>query len=282
MPGWYPFAAAGLLTTVLLAFARLGVRLTARGKDMDVAIGKGNMALGLVYVADVLSIFLIAGSITTNCVEGDPKHDALFLTTFGGAGALLYYAASRAGMRVLLHARLQGELARGNTAAGVAAAAHAIATGIVTAHAFGGDDWESLGLSLSFFVIAQVTLHVFVILFRALTSYDDAEEILGENMAAAISYAGLTLGIALIVGHAVEGDFEGWQLSTKGYVLALGYALGLYLVRQVLVQGIVLGHAPSFRGGKLDSEIGIERNTAMASLEAVAYVATALLVGEVG
>ena len=72
-------------------------------------------------------------------------------------------------------------------------------------------------LTIVFFLIAQVTLHLLVILFRTLTLYAEDEEIMGENVAAALSYAGAMLAVAIIVGHAAEGTFEGWGASLRAY-----------------------------------------------------------------
>ena len=81
-----------------------------------------------------------------------------------------------------------------------------------------------------------MTLLVFVSLFRALTTYDDAEQIHGENVAAALSYAGVTIAVGIVVARAVEGDFEGWLTSLKGYGGVLLSLVALYPVRQLFVQ----------------------------------------------
>ena len=61
------------------------------------------------------------------------------------------------------------------------------AAAIITSRCMAGNDVGTLGISVVFFVLGQVTLHVFVSLFRALTTYDDAEQIAGENLAAALT-----------------------------------------------------------------------------------------------
>ena len=66
-----------------------------------------------------------------------------------------------------------------------------------------------------------------------------------------------------------------------GYGLALLLNLVFYPVRQLVVQTVLLGGAPTLRGGRLDVAIGHERNVGMGALEAVAYVATALLMNGV-
>ena len=101
--------------------------------------------------------------------------------------------------------------------------------------------------------------------------------ILGGNVAAALSYAGLTVGVAVIVGQAVDGTFTGWGPSFIAYGKALLWAAGLYLVRQLIVQTIFLGSF-SLRGGTLDTEISRDKNVGMGAIEAMVYVATGLIV----
>ena len=137
---------------------------------------------------------------------------------------------------------------------------------------------RELGLTLTVFVLGQITLVLFITLFRALTTYDDAEQIQGENLAAALSYAGVSVAIAVIVGRALEGDFTGWDESLRGYGGVLLFLLALYPVRQILVQVVLLGAPFTFRGGRLDAGVAAERNEGLGALEAVTYLATALAI----
>jgi uncharacterized membrane protein YjfL (UPF0719 family) len=166
-------------------------------------------------------------------------------------------------------------------AAGVAAGAHYVATALIVGSAVGGESLGMIGVSLTFFVLAIFTLQIFVILFRTLTSYDDSEEILAENLAAAISYAGVTIGMGIIIGQAVEGTFTGWLPSLKGYSKALAYCATLYFVRQFVVQSLILGGAVRLRGGKLDELVGRKSDVGVAAIEAGAYIGAAILLGHV-
>jgi len=177
-----------------------------------------------------------------------------------------------------LRAQLGREVERGNVASGLAAGAHYVATGIITSRALSGHSAIELALSLGFFLLAQLTLHVFVMLFRALTTYDDAEQIQGENLAAALSYSGVTIAIAIVIARALEGDFDGLLMSLKGYGSVLAFLFALYPIRQVVVQGVLLGGPVALRGGRLDQGIAAERNEGMAALEAVTYLSSALAI----
>jgi len=242
-------------------------------------LGARSGARDLADAAEVVAIFMIAAQAATGCVGGyDLPMDALRVLAFGGTAALLLHVAGRQGVRLLFRGRLEMELAEGNSAAGVAAAAHVLATGVIAARLFKGEAWEDLGASLLFFVIAQASLHVLVWLFRMLTVYDDAEEILDHNLAAGLSYAGVTLAAGLLVAYAVDGTCVTIGDSLYRYGVALLLGLALYPVRQILVPLLFLGAAPRLRGGPLDRAISEERNVGMAALEAATYVGTALMV----
>jgi len=236
-----------------------------------------NSARRLVRVGQVLGVFLVAASAVKNSAEGlSVTRDILWVSAFGAVAVLLLAVTGRLGVRLLLQGRLANEIDRGNAAAGLAAGANYVAAGIIISRAIGGTDLRSLGVSLVFFVIAQLTLHLFVSLFRALTTYDDAEQIHGENFAAALSYSGALIAFSIIIARALDGDFVSWSESLRGYGEVLLLAMALYPVRQVFVQMLMLHAGFTLRGGRLDSGIAVERNEGMGAIEAAAYLATAL------
>ncbi|MBI5534854.1 MAG: DUF350 domain-containing protein [Deltaproteobacteria bacterium] len=265
---------AGCLAVALLVVTRLASLLLWRE-----AVDKPNAATRLVQAGETLGVFLVAGSAAHGCVHGDQLRSEIFWAgVFGFFGAILLIATGRLGTGLLLGKSLREEVRSGNQAAAIACAGHYIATAIIIARCLYGNDLATLGVSLAFFAIGQITLHGCVLLFRALTSYDDAEEIKGENVAAGLSYAGATVALAMIIGHAAEGTFTGWSSSLKAYGAALLFSLALWPVRQLLVQTIVVGGRPTLWKGKLDEGIARERNAGLGALEAVSYLATALIV----
>jgi uncharacterized membrane protein YjfL (UPF0719 family) len=279
LPPLYALGFAVGTTLVLLALFRLGRRVLSPETSVGKSFAESNAARHLLDVGQVLGVFLVAAAVVKNCVRGeDLGSDLVSAGAFGVLGLVLVAVMGRLGTQLLLRSKLPAEIARGNTAAGLAAGSHYVATGIVAAHAIAGSKLRDVGLSLLFFVLAMAALWAFVTLFRALTTYDDAEQIQGENLAAALSYAGLSIGVAIIVGCALDGDFVSWEISLKGFGMILLLALALYPVRQLFVQSLLLGAPLALRGGRLDTGIGTERNEGIGALEAVSYVATALSV----
>ncbi len=267
------------MLSMLLLHQLVVRRLLVKSASMRVDMLGDNRAHGLRNVGDVLAVFLIGAAVVKNCVHGDDfQHDVLWAALFGTMGLVLLELTGLLGMRLLMRQRLADSLDRGNVAAGVAAASHYVATGIITSRAVAGSDLRGLGLSITFFLLAQFAHQTIVTLYRALTTYDDAEQVEGENLAAAISYGGISIAVAAIVARALEGEFAGWIPALTGFGMLVATAFALYPIRQFIVQGLLLGGKPSLRGGDLDVGVGRDRNVAAASLEAASYLGTALAI----
>jgi uncharacterized membrane protein YjfL (UPF0719 family) len=279
----YPLVFAIVLSVVLLLLLQGVIGVMRKAERLHVAMAEGNVARAVLHAADFLSILLMSAATVQSCVHGENiTKDLLWGGAFGVGSTVIYGLASRLGMRALLQAKMVGELEKGNAAAGIAAAGHAISTGILMSKSIAGDDLSSLGLSAFFFVLGQVTLHLYVALFRVFTQYNDAEEIEGENVAAALSYAGLSVALSIIIGRALEGTFTGWASSLASYGTMLAYGLGLYVVRQIILQTIILRGGFAVRGGIIDVEIGRDRNVGVGALEGASYIGAALLLAKLG
>ena len=264
--------------TLLAMLAALRGVQARRDRSLP-AEARANAALRLASVGEVLATFLVgAAAVKHNVTGASLRADLAWTAAFAALGLAMVLVFGALGTRALLRARLPAELARGNVAAGLAAASHVVATGILAARAVAGHSLYALGLALAFFALALVAHGLFVALFRALTTYDDAEQIAGENLAAALSYAGVSIAVAVLVARGLEGDFAGWSASLRGFAGVAAWCLALYPVRQLVVEGLLLGARPSLRGGALDRAIGVDRSEGMAALEATAYLGTALAI----
>lgn len=275
-----PYVAAfGVGATLgLLLLHLLLKRLLTPSHSVRRDLSGANTAWRLTQVGELFAVLLIAASVVHNCITGQLRHDLLWVASFGTLGVALLELVSLLGKRLLLRSTLRAELDRDNAAAGLAAGASSVSVGILLAPALAGNNLASVGLAMAFFTLAVFTQAGFVTLFRALTAYDDEEQIRGENLAAALSYAGISIAVAVMVARGVEGDFEGWSTSLRGFAKVVAWTLGLYPVRQLVVQGLLMGARPTLRGGALDEAIGTDHSYAMAALEATAYLGTALAI----
>jgi hypothetical protein len=88
----------------------------------------------------------------------------------------------------------------------------------------------------------------------------------------------LIIAIGIMAGYAVAGNFTGYAQGFRDFGLMMLATVALYPVRQIVVQMLFLGGGFSFRQGRLDHEIAQDRNVGAGLLEAVGYIATALVV----
>lgn len=249
---------------------------TARAKLDDGA----DAAHRLYAVGQVFGVLFVVATIVHRTVIGDDlQEDMLWSGMFAIVGVLLYFAAGQLGVRLLLGRKLGAEIDEGNAAAGLAGGAHHAAMAILVAEVATGDDIPSVGLAAGFFCVGVVAHQLLVAAFRFLTTYDDAEQIAGENSAAALSYAGVSIAVALILARGLQGDagdFDSYGHSLVDFAEVALLALVLWPVRQVVLLGVVLGARPALRGGRLDDAVGAERDVPLAALEALAFISVAL------
>lgn len=266
----------GLCTALaLLLVLRVGRQLVSRTAKDEGA--KPNPAQRFVFAGDALAVLLVSSAVVRYNVAGQSLvHDVLSVTIMGVTGLALVQLAGSLGVRALFGGHLRAELSRANIAAGIAAGAHFASMGVLARHAVAAQDWRSWGLSLIFFALAVATQLGAVTLFRALTTYDDDEHIRGGNTAAALSYAGVSLASAVVISRALEGDFTTWKHSLAGFAMLSACVLGLYPVRQLIVQGLFMKAAPTLRGGAIDDAVAQERDVGAAVLEASTYLASAM------
>jgi uncharacterized membrane protein YjfL (UPF0719 family) len=274
----HAFAAA--VAVALLVLFHVAQRILSPRHTVTSDARGANVAWTVVQAGHLAAVILLVPGVVTEALTHETLGGAaVWALAFGVLGVVLIQLVGELGIRLLLRATLRQELETGNVAAGVAAGANYVAVGILAAPAIAGSDLHGLGLSLAFFMLAVATQAAYVALFRALTVYDDAEQIQGENVAAAISYAGVSVAVAWVLARALTGgDFAGWGPALTGFAGVASAALLLYPVRQIVIQGLVLGRAPTLRGGALDQAIGAERNAGLAVLEALAYVAAAVAI----
>ncbi|MEZ5964827.1 MAG: DUF350 domain-containing protein [Planctomycetota bacterium] len=260
-----------LVLLVLLVLDRIIDRVLGGGRRPAAA------AHELVAAAELATVFLFAGHATA-AASGSGSSDWLWALAFGGLGLLTCRVVTAFGLHALFGRGLfGGGLAAASTAAGTVACGYVLATGIVGARVFAGGDAGGLVVALVFFAVSQVSLHLLVWLFRRLTRYDDAAEVARGNAAAGLAHAGLGLAVALLVAHAADGEFLGYADSLREYGFALLAGVALYPVRQLLVQTLVLGHAPALLGGALDDRVAAG-DLGAGACEAATYVGTALFV----
>ena len=163
-------------------------------------------------------------------------------------------------------------MAAGNPAAAIQACAHLLGAVVIATVSWGGSDAASLLVSASFCALGWLAVIAIGAGHRLVTRYRDHEEIAAGNTAAALASAGLHLAIAVVVGHAIEGQFTTWSDSLTAFAIALAWALALYPLRQLVLARIILRLSPS----EMDAAIMARRDHGLGAAEGVCYVISAL------
>jgi uncharacterized membrane protein YjfL (UPF0719 family) len=269
---------------VTMAFALPAVlvllALDAALRGKAVTPDETNAGNRMLLAARVLSWFLLAGTLATGCrvddASGSPDVWATlgWMAVFGTAGVAGLVAARAVGFAVM--PGLAAAARAGNLAAAFTAAAHIAAIGMLIANVAAGTSWFELGLAAISFAIGQATLLALLACFRLLTAYDDREQILAGNLAAALSHGGLTIALALVIANASDGPYAGVWPALRDYGIALAESMIVYPLRQLVVQCLILHGKPTFVGGELDRAVAA-RDVGAGALEATTYVAAALL-----
>jgi uncharacterized membrane protein YjfL (UPF0719 family) len=245
-------------------------------------VHKDYPAMGVQISGYVLGMMLIVASVLSGSGSGSLLIDARDVAIYGTTGIIVLALSSTLLLRVFLSAEAHESVRQGNIAVAITAAGSYIATALVIAACVSGDARGGNFLTSIVFMLAGfVALLVITYLFRRLTAYDDVQEILGGNVSAAMSYAGLMIAIGIIVGHAAKGDFVDYVSSFAGFGRALLAVVALYPIRQFLVQGLLLGSGFRLYGGGLDDEISRDKNINAGIIEAVSYIGAALLIAKV-
>lgn len=267
-----------LAVIVLLIIARLVFRLVLGQSVTDALINRDNKAAAVSlcgFLLGVINVVIPILSGPSHSFWGDVKGVLAY-----GVGGILAMAVASLIFEQYSRATgtpLREQIAEGNVSAGIVDGAIHLASSYIVAGALTGDG-GSLVPTVVFWLAGVAALILLTHIFRMLTAYNDSHLIQSDNLAAAIGCAGLIVSIGMMVGSAVSGSFTGYADSFRQFGVALLIVLVLYPVRQIIVQMLLLGAGFSFRNGRLDKEIAEDKNVGVGLLEAVGYLATALIV----
>lgn len=268
-------------TTLLIVVARLVNQLVMNVHLIDSLVEKDNPAVGVQSAGYLFAIILITTSVLTGEGQGSIWDDVLPILTYGVGGIILLALVATSSLRFFLTKESLQAVRNGNLAAGIVVAGSYVGTGIIIASCVSGEAKGGDLLSAAiFFLTGQISMIIITWVFRRLTAYDDIQEILNGNIPAALSYGGVMIAVGLIVANAVEGDFTGYEQGFLSFGKAVIAVVALYPIRQILVQGLLLGGGFSIYGGRLDNEISHDRNLNAGIIEAVSYIASALMIAK--
>lgn len=270
-----------LAVIVLLIIARLVYRLLLGQGVTETLINQDNKAAAVSlcgFMLGVINVIIPVLSGPSHSFWGDVKGVLAY-----GIGGILAMAVT--GFIFEQYSRATGmplreQIASGNVAAGIVDGAIHFAASQIVAGALTGDG-GSIAPTIIFWAAGVAAMIALTHIFRKLTAYNDSDLIGKGSVAVALGNAGLIIAIGIMVGYAVSGNFTGYADSFRSFGLMLLVVLVLYPVRQIIVQMLLLGAGFSIRGGRLDQEIAQDQNVGAALIEAVGYLATAMVVTRV-
>lgn len=136
-----------------------------------------------------------------------------------------------------------------------------IASALIVAGALTGQDGTWL-TTLVFFLLGQVSLCVFGLVYQKVTTrYDIHEELERDNVAAGIAYGGNLIAMGVIIMRGSAGDFVSWEANLSKFGAYLIVALGLLTVGHFVIDRVFLP------GRTLEEEIVEDRNVNAGYLE---------------
>ncbi len=285
---WESILFIGATLVAMLMIARLVNQFIFKASMTEVISKEDKSALGIALAGFLFGVVHITAEVLAGEGHQSWLVDAGLVALWGLGGITLLTLLSLFGFKLFHGVDYMQEVQKGNVAVGIVAAARFIATSMVIAAAVSGENTTTSSAlvtegsaalaSFVFFLVGQLTLIVVTWLFRFLTSYDDAKELASGNIAAALSYSGLMIGIGIAIHKGIKGDFIGYATGLLSYAKSMSVVIAFYPIRQFLVQGLLIGGSFALYGGTLDQEISRDRNIAAGTIEAMAYISTALLI----
>lgn len=135
-----------------------------------------------------------------------------------------------------------------------------VASALVVAGSIHGEGGGVVS-ALVFFVLGQVALIVFTLVYDFVIPYSLHQEIERDNVAAGVGFAGGLVGIGLIAMHAVSGDFISWTTNLTVFVLEFMVVIVFLFLVRLFFDRVVLS------GADLNHEIAHDRNLGAGILE---------------
>lgn len=151
-----------------------------------------------------------------------------------------------------------------NVGTGVIEAGAYIASALVIGGSIQGEG--GILTAAVFYLIGQVCLVLFGILYRGLTPYSLKEQIEQKNTAAGLGFAGGLISIGIIIMRAVSGSFTGWEKDLKVLALDIAIIFVYLIVVRLVFDKFVL------RNSDLNTEIANDKNLGAGLLEMVVSI----------
>jgi uncharacterized membrane protein YjfL (UPF0719 family) len=145
-----------------------------------------------------------------------------------------------------------------------------LATGIIAAGSVSGQGGNVL-TSVIFFVLGQISLFIFSLIYEKFSTYNIHDELLNKNTASGVAFAGNLIALSIIVMNATSGDFVNWQKDIMLFAIANVIAFIFLPVIRLVMDRLVVP------GDSLGREIKEDKNIGAGFLEATIAISFAVI-----
>lgn len=157
-----------------------------------------------------------------------------------------------------------------NTGVGAVHCGAYIATGLVVAGSISGEGGGVLSV-IVFFMLGQLSLLSFSLIYERLLPYDIHETLLGGNIASGIAFAGHLVALAIIIMNASAGNFSDWGKDLTQFVIADVVAFVFLPALRLAMDRMIIP------GQSLGRKIRDDGNVGAALLEATTAICFAIV-----
>ncbi len=251
----------GLFLAILVLAKLANDLLTPYSIDLQLT-KRDNLALSV----SLAGYFIAVVIVFLGALLGPSRGLAIDLLSVGGysIGGLLLLNVSRfVNDKLILRkfSNVKEIIEDQNTGTGAVQFGSYVASGCIIAGAIHGVGGGPLS-ALVFFVLSQILLVIFGLLYNALTPYDVHEEIEKDNVAAGVAFGGGLVALGIVLMRASSGSFVGWGVNLRNFGIDAALIFVLLPLMRVFFDRIILP------GARLDTEISKDRNVGAAFLEA--------------
>ena len=137
----------------------------------------------------------------------------------------------------------QGVVVTGNTAVGIVEAGMYLATGFILNGAVsgsGGTFFQGIASAILFFVLGQLALLIFGLIYEMVTPFNVRQEIKKNNLAAGIGLGGILVALGLVLRSSIAGPFTGWQNDLTAFAIYALFGIVMLLGFRAVADRILL------------------------------------------
>jgi uncharacterized membrane protein YjfL (UPF0719 family) len=240
-------------------------------KINDELTQKDNLAISLTmcgYYLGTVAIFIGALFGPT----GDFLQDLMLVGSYSILGLIFLNISRYINDKVILRkfCNVEQLTKEHNVAVGAVQFGTYVATGLIAAGAVTGTG-GGVETAIVFFVLGQISLLIFSMIYDVFTPYSIHEELGKKNVAAGAALGGTLIALGIIVLNGVSGNFVSWEENLINLAIVNVMAFVFLPVVRFIMDKLVIP------GGDLSSEIIEDKNLGAGLLEATVAISFAIV-----